>query len=97
MAIVIVKQVVLMVKIKEYLVESNQGDWYNTWVVPACNAKEAIEKVWKQEGFDAQNADIRASNRAVGYQATATYRKGEFTARSIESLRRTYDEAVLIL
>lgn len=87
-----------MRKIKEYLVESNQGDWCNTWIVPACNAKEAIEKVWKQEGFDAQNASIRASNREEGYQFTATYKKGKFTARSIEWLRKAYkEEAVLVL
>lgn len=76
-----------MGKIKEYLVESNQGDWFNTWIVRAHNAKEAINKVWEQEGFGAINDDIRRSNRAVWYQATAIYTKYEFTARSLDQLR----------
>lgn len=78
-----------MGKIKEYLVKSNHGV-FSSWIVPACNAKEAIEKVWEQECFDARNASIRASNN----QIAIIYKKGEFTARSIESLRRTYGEAV---
>ncbi len=81
---------------KEYLVESNQGQWTNTWIVLAHNSKEAIQTVWDYVGFDSWNSRLKEENKRLGYQANAMFLKTEFTARSIGSLHNENGKVIEI-
>lgn len=52
---------------KDYLVTSDYGQWDNTWIVLAKDAKDAIEQVY-QSYIIPLNEDVRTKNEEAGYK-----------------------------
>lgn len=80
---------------KEYLVTSDYGQWDNTWIVLAKDAKDAIEQVY-QSYVIPLNEDIRIQNKEVGYNMIRKCSKNELHARSIGSLHNEEGKVILV-
>lgn len=80
---------------KEYLVSSDYGQWDNTWIVLAQNAKDAIEQVY-QAYVVPLNEDVRIENEEAGYKMTRMCFKNELHARSIGSLHNEEGKIILV-
>ena len=80
---------------KEYLVVSDYGQWNNTWIVSAKNAKDAIELVYKSYIIPS-NEYCKSENKKVGYHMYRMCRKDELRATSIKSLHKKEGEIILV-
>lgn len=70
---------------KDYLVESDYGQYDNTWIVLAKDAKDAIQQVWDTY-IVPMNEDIKEENKRDGWDYYRTCKKSELHAKSICSL-----------
>lgn len=80
---------------KDYLVTSDYGQWDNTWIILAKNAKDAIEQVY-QAYVIPSNEYCKSENKKVGYHMYRMCRKDELHARSIGSLHNEEGKIILV-
>lgn len=78
---------------REYLVYAPSYNFNGLFLVQANNAKEAIDKVFKQK-FEWRNKEIREDNKRIGYKATSLFAKSDFKAKRIDLLHKEYGEIV---
>lgn len=81
--------------LKEYLVTSDYGQWNNTWIVAAKNAKDAIQQVY-DEYVKPMNEEIKQENKEAHWKFYRLCKKSELHARSLGSLHNEEGKIILV-
>lgn len=81
--------------LKDYLVTSDYGQWNNTWIVAAKNAKDAIQQVYEKYVIP-MNEDIKRENKEANWNFYRICRKDELHARSLGSLHNEEGKIILV-